>query len=81
MRSQWASRNNDTNQVDKELKYPRHDAATQQCNKCYSAKAGADIGACSLLHSVGDWCRTVAGAEAQGRQSQSLTKTNFRSIL
>jgi High potential iron-sulfur protein len=60
----------DTNQVDK-AKYPRHDAATQQCSKCqlYSAKAGAEIGACSFyggrLVPSGGWCRNFKVLKAK----------------
>jgi hypothetical protein len=60
----------DTNQVDK-AKYPRHDAATQQCSKCqlYSAKSGEQIGACSFyggrLVPQGGWCRNFKVAKAK----------------
>lgn len=52
----------DTNQVDK-AKYPRHEAATQQCSKCqlFSGKAGEPYGPCSFyggrLVPEGGWCR------------------------
>jgi hypothetical protein len=52
----------DTNQVD-QAKYPRHDAATQQCSKCqlFSGKEGDAVGPCSfyggrLVPPTG-WCR------------------------
>ena len=52
----------DTKTVD-QAKYPRHDAATQQCNKCqlYSGKPGDALGPCSFfggrLVSPNGWCR------------------------
>jgi hypothetical protein len=52
----------DTNTVDR-ARYPRHDAATQQCSKCqlYSGKDGDAVGPCSfyggrLVPPTG-WCR------------------------
>lgn len=52
----------DTNNVD-QAKYPRHDAATQQCAKCqlYDGKPGDAVGPCSfyggrLVPPTG-WCR------------------------
>jgi High potential iron-sulfur protein len=60
----------DTNQVDK-VKYPRHDAATQQCSKCqlFSAKAGEPLGACSFYGGrqvpTGGWCRNFKVAKAK----------------
>jgi hypothetical protein len=52
----------DTTKVDK-AKYPRHDAATQNCSKCqlYSGKEGEEWGPCSffggrLVQPTG-WCR------------------------
>lgn len=51
----------DTNAVDK-AKYPRHDAATQQCNKCqlFSAEPGAELGTCSFFKRLvppTGWCK------------------------
>jgi hypothetical protein len=51
----------DTNQVDK-VKYPRHDAATQQCNKCqlYSGEPGDELGSCSFFKRMvppTGWCK------------------------
>lgn len=52
----------DTTQVDQK-KYPRHDAATQQCSKCqlFSGKEGEEWGPCSFfggrLVNRGGWCR------------------------
>lgn len=52
----------DTNTVDK-ARYPRHDAATQNCAKCqlYSGKDGDEVGPCSFyggrLVPPGGWCR------------------------
>jgi hypothetical protein len=60
----------DTNQVD-QAKYPRHDAATQQCSKCqlFSAKAGEQLGACSFYGGrqvpTGGWCRNFKVAKAK----------------
>lgn len=60
----------DTNQVDK-AKYPRHDAATQQCSKCqlFSAKAGEPLGACSFYGGrqvpVAGWCRNFKVVKAK----------------
>jgi High potential iron-sulfur protein len=61
----------DTNQVD-QVKYPRHDAATQQCSKCqlFSAKAAGDpLGACSFYGGrqvpTGGWCRNFKVAKAK----------------
>ena len=52
----------DTKQVD-QVKYPRHEAATQQCSKCqlFSGKDGEEVGPCSfyggrLVPPTG-WCR------------------------
>jgi hypothetical protein len=51
----------DTTKVD-QAKYPRHEAASQQCGKCqlYDAKAGG-LGECSFyggrLVPEGGWCR------------------------
>ncbi len=51
----------DTNKVD-QAKYPRHEAASQQCSKCqlYDAKSGG-LGECSFyggrLVPEGGWCR------------------------
>jgi len=52
----------ETNKVDA-TRYPRHDAATQQCSKCqlYSGNPGDEWGACSffgdrLVKNTG-WCR------------------------
>lgn len=52
----------DTNAVDK-AKYPRHDAATQQCSKCqlFDGKPSDAVGPCSfyggrLVPPTG-WCR------------------------
>lgn len=59
----------DTNKVD-QAKYPRHDAATQQCSKCqlYSGKEGDEVGPCSffggrLVH-PGGWCRNFKARKA-----------------
>jgi hypothetical protein len=40
----------DTNQVDN-ARWPRHDAATQQCSKCqlYSGAPGDELGRCSFF--------------------------------
>ena len=52
----------DTKQVD-QAKYPRHEAATQQCSKCqlYSGKDSDAVGPCSFyggrLVPPGGWCR------------------------
>lgn len=52
----------DTNQVD-QVKYPRHEAASQQCSKCqlFSVKPGEPFGACSFYGGrqvpLGGWCR------------------------
>jgi hypothetical protein len=60
----------DTNQVD-QAKYPRHDAATQQCSKCqlFSAKAGEPLGACSFYGGrqvpTGGWCRNFKVVKAK----------------
>lgn len=52
----------DTNNVD-QVKYPRHDPATQQCSKCqlFSGKPDEEVGPCSfyggrLVPPTG-WCR------------------------
>lgn len=60
----------DTNQVD-QAKYPRHDAATQQCSKCqlYEAKGAEQIGNCSFyggrLVPSGGWCRNFKVQKAK----------------
>jgi hypothetical protein len=60
----------DTTQVD-QAKYPRHDAATQQCSKCqlFSPKAGEPIGNCSFyggrLVPEGGWCRNFKAPKAK----------------
>ena len=52
----------DTNKVD-QAKFPRHDAATQNCSKCqlFSGKDGEEWGPCSFfggrLVNRGGWCR------------------------
>lgn len=51
----------DTNQVDK-AKYPRHDAATQQCSKCqlYSGGPNDELGQCSFFKRMvppTGWCK------------------------
>jgi hypothetical protein len=51
----------DTNQVDK-AKYPRHDAATQQCSKCqlYSGGPNDEFGQCSFFKRTvppTGWCK------------------------
>lgn len=52
----------DTTKVDQD-KYPRHDAATQQCSKCqlFSGKAGEEWGPCSFfggrLVNHNGWCK------------------------
>jgi hypothetical protein len=51
----------DTNQVDK-AKYPRHDAATQQCSKCqlYSGGPNDELGQCSFFKRLvppTGWCK------------------------
>lgn len=59
----------DTKQVDA-ARYPRHDAATQQCSKCqlYSGKAGDAWGPCSFyggrLVSPNGWCRNFKALKA-----------------
>jgi High potential iron-sulfur protein len=59
----------DTTKVD-QAKYPRHDAATQQCSKCqlYSGKAGDALGPCSFyggrLVSPNGWCRNFKALKA-----------------
>lgn len=59
----------DTNRVDK-ARYPRHDAATQQCNKCqlYSGKPGDPLGPCSFfggrLVAPTGWCRNFKALKA-----------------
>lgn len=59
----------DTNQVD-QARYPRHDAATQQCNKCqlYSGKPGDAYGPCSFyggrLVSPNGWCKNFKPPKA-----------------
>jgi hypothetical protein len=59
----------DTNKVD-QARYPRHEAATQQCSKCqlYSGKDGDEVGPCSffggrLVH-PGGWCRNFKAKKA-----------------
>lgn len=60
----------DTKQVD-QAKYPRHDAATQQCSKCqlFTPKAGEPIGNCSFyggrLVPEGGWCRNFKAPKAK----------------
>jgi High potential iron-sulfur protein len=60
----------DTAQVD-QAKYPRHDAATQQCSKCqlYSPKAGEPLGNCSFyggrIVPQGGWCRNFKAPKAK----------------
>ena len=51
----------DTNAVD-QAKYPRHDAATQQCSKCqlYSGAPGDELGPCSFFKRMvppTGWCK------------------------
>lgn len=52
----------DTTKVD-QVKFPRHDAATQQCSKCqlFSGKEGEEWGPCSFfggrLVNHNGWCR------------------------
>jgi hypothetical protein len=59
----------DTHKVD-QAKYPRHDAATQQCSKCqlYSGAPGAAEGPCSFyggrLVPVTGWCRNFKVRQA-----------------
>jgi High potential iron-sulfur protein len=59
----------DTKNVDA-ARYPRHDAATQQCNKCqlYSGKPGDAWGPCSFyggrLVSPNGWCRNFKALKA-----------------
>lgn len=60
----------DTNKVDK-ARYPRHDAATQQCSKCqlYDGKPGDAWGPCSffggrLVQPTG-WCRNFKAIGAK----------------
>ena len=59
----------DTNNVDK-VRYPRHDAATQQCSKCqlYSGKPGDAYGPCSFyggrLVSPNGWCKNFKPPKA-----------------
>jgi hypothetical protein len=59
----------DTTKVD-QTRYPRHDAATQQCSKCqlFSGKDGDEWGACSffgdrLVKPTG-WCRNFKAKKA-----------------
>ncbi len=60
----------DTNKVD-QAKYPRHDAATQQCSKCqlYDGKPGDALGPCSFfggrLVSPNGWCRNFKAIKAK----------------
>ena len=59
----------DTKTVDA-ARYPRHDAATQQCSKCqlYSGKPGDAWGPCSFyggrLVSPNGWCRNFKPPKA-----------------
>ena len=59
----------DTKAVD-QARYPRHDAATQQCSKCqlYSGKPGDALGPCSFfggrLVSPNGWCRNFKALKA-----------------
>ena len=59
----------DTNMVD-QARYPRHEAATQQCSKCqlYSGKPGDAWGPCSFyggrLVSPNGWCRNFKPPKA-----------------
>ena len=59
----------DTKTVDA-TRYPRHDAATQQCSKCqlYSGKPGDAWGPCSFyggrLVSPNGWCRNFKAPKA-----------------
>jgi High potential iron-sulfur protein len=59
----------DTTKVD-QAKYPRHDAATQQCSKCqlYDGKPGDALGPCSFfggrLVSPNGWCRNFKAKKA-----------------
>jgi hypothetical protein len=51
----------DTNQVDK-ARWPRHDAATQQCSKCqlYSGGPNDELGQCSFFKRLvppNGWCK------------------------
>jgi hypothetical protein len=60
----------DTNQAD-QAKYPRHQAATQQCSKCqfYYGKAGEPIGPCAFfggrLVPVQGWCQNFMVRQPQ----------------
>lgn len=60
----------DTTKVD-QAKYPRHDAATQQCSKCqlYSGKEGEEWGPCSFfghrLVNHNGWCRNFKVIKAK----------------
>lgn len=60
----------DTKLVD-QTKYPRHDAATQQCSKCqlFSPKAGEPLGNCSFyggrIVPEGGWCRNFKAPKAK----------------
>ena len=59
----------DTTKVDQK-RYPRHDAATQQCSKCqlYSGKPGDQLGPCSFfgdrLVPPAGWCRNFKAIKA-----------------
>lgn len=59
----------DTNKVD-QTRYPRHDAATQQCSKCqlFSGKPGDALGPCSFfggrLVAPTGWCRNFKALKA-----------------